>query len=239
MTVHPLHSASAGPEQDWAGFLPLAARFITARAPPAPVPLVPEFALHLAPVLNPVWEGAAQFLNRPDIPPPFWSIAWPGGQALARHVLDHPGLARGKRVLDFASGSGLVALAAKKAGAARVVANDVDPLAIAAIGLNSALNALEVEVRHDNLVGKGMEEFDLILAGDFCYEWPMAGYAVEWLRLEAAAGREVIFADPGRPHAPAHGREELARFTVPTSTETEDAPQKSAGVFRLLAGEDL
>jgi predicted nicotinamide N-methyase len=227
----------AARDQDWPSFVRTMSVFIeknTARARP---PMVPEIELYLATEFTPLWRTTEQLLQRQNIPPPFWGFAWPGGQALARLILEEPERVRGKRVFDFASGSGLVALACQKAGAASVTANDIDPMAIVAIGMNAHINRLEINVRHEDLVGKSLPDFDLILAGDFCYEWPMAGYAVEWLRGEAAQGREVIFADPGRPHAPQSGIEELKRYKVPTSKEVEDSEVKNTGVFRLLPEE--
>jgi predicted nicotinamide N-methyase len=227
----------AARDQDWPSFLRLMSAFIEKNAQRARPPMVPEIELYLVTEITPLWRATEKLLQRENIPPPFWGFAWPGGQALARTILEDHDIVRGKRVFDFASGSGLAALAAKKAGALSVTANDVDPMAIAAMGLNAHINKLDIEVRHDNLIGKSLKDFDIILAGDFCYEWPLAGYAVEWLRGEAAQGREVIFADPGRPHAPKTGIQELRRFQVPTSKEVEDSEVKSTGVFRLLSEE--
>jgi predicted nicotinamide N-methyase len=229
--------SAPSPTQDWPQFIRVMSEFIEKITTVQARTLVPEIKLHLAMEISPLWKATEKFLEKENIPPPFWCFAWPGGQALARYVLDNPETVRGKRVLDFASGSGLVAFACKKAGAAKVIANDVDPLAIASIALNAKLNDVEVDVLHDNLVGHELSESDLIIAGDFCYEWPMAGYAMEWLRGEVAKGREVLFADPGRPHAPKTGLEEIARYAVPTSTEVEDSTVKSTGVFRLEAEE--
>ncbi|HVY13547.1 MAG TPA: 50S ribosomal protein L11 methyltransferase [Alphaproteobacteria bacterium] len=235
MKTKQLRNQETKKQQDWPAFLPLATGFIRQHSFIACPPLVPEIELHLAESITPLWRACEDFLQKPNVPPPFWSVAWPGGQALARLLLDGREDVKGKRVLDFASGSGLVAFAAAKAGAASVTANDVDPLAIAAIGLNAQRNNLDLNVLHDNLVGRDLVDYDLILAGDFCYEWPMAGYAVEWLRAEVKKGRRVIFADPGRPHAPRTGIKELWRVDVPASLEVEDAEVKNTGVFRLLS----
>ncbi|MBI3418703.1 MAG: methyltransferase [Proteobacteria bacterium] len=211
--------------------------FITANTAAASPGLVPEIQLYLATEITPLWRSCEKFLQRENIPPPFWALAWPGGQALSRYILDHPETVRGKRVLDFASGSGLVALACKKAGAVAVTANDVDPMAIVATSLNATLNGQELNVLHDNLIGRALPEVDVITAGDFCYEWPMAGYAMEWLRRLVGEGKTVLFADPGRPHAPLGGFIELFRIAVPTTRDVEDSETKSTGVFRLLADE--
>jgi predicted nicotinamide N-methyase len=186
-------------------------------------------------VIDPLWRATEEVFQTKNIPPPFWAFAWPGGQALARYILDHPETVRGKRVFDFASGSGLVALAAKKAGAAEVTANDIDPVAIVAIAANAQENNLVLTTLHQNMLNADMAAYDVILAGDFCYEWPMAGYAVEWLRGCVAQGKTVFFADPGRPHAPRDGIAEVARYTISTTTDIEDSVQKVTMVYRLLA----
>jgi len=212
---------------DWPGFI----RSHTVLAAP---PLVPELSLYLASEITPLWRVTESLLAREDVPPPFWSFAWPGGQALARFILDNPGLVAGKRVFDFASGSGIVALAAKKAGAAEVIANDVDPVAIIAIAMNAAHNQLCISPLAKNCVHDSLAGFDLILAGDFCYEWPMAGYAVEWLRRLAGQGKTVLCADPGRAYLPLEGKEACGRYDVPTTTEVEDSTIKTTTIYRFL-----
>lgn len=197
-------------------------------------PLVPEIKLHLASEITPLWRATEASLAQEDMPPPFWSFAWPGGQALARFIMDHPQWIKDRRVFDFASGSGLVAFAAKMAGAKTVTANDVDPLAILAITLNAEANALEINTAQEDYVGKNMDEFDVILAGDFCYEWPMAGYAVEWLRLCVAEGKTVLIADPGRTYLPQEGIKALAHVDVPVSREVEDSAIKHTTIYQLL-----
>lgn len=225
-------------EQNWPEFSKRMGAFIMRNTQLAAPPLVPEISLYLANDVTPLWKATEEFLQKQNIPAPFWCFAWPGGQALARYILDNPESVRGKRVLDFASGSGLVAIAAKISGALSVTANDVDPLAIVSIGLNATHNKAALNVLHDNLVGKNLPDYDVLLAGDFCYEWPMAGYAVEWLRGQVAQGRRVLFADPGRPHAPRTGLQELARYAVATTTAVEDSDVKSTGVFNLLPSEE-
>lgn len=227
----PTHNA----EQDWQGFAAHYVPFIKSHTALIAPPLVPEISLHLASEITPLWRATEGAFARLNIPPPFWSFAWPGGQALARHILDNPALVAGKRVFDFASGSGLVALAAKKAGAAAVMANDVDPLAILAISLNAEANSLALDTLHQNQLGKAMHGYDVIVAGDFCYEWPMAGYAIEWLRRCVAEGVTVLCADPGRPHAPQDGLDVLATYDVPTTREVEDSTLKHTKIFSLQA----
>lgn len=225
-------------KDDWPAFLDGAAAFIASATSLISPPAVPELKLHLATAFDPIWRMTEEMFANQKIPAPFWCVAWPGGQALARYILDHPQLVAGKRVFDFASGSGLVALAAKRAGAAAVIANDIDPVAMAAITLNAKANALELTIEHKNRLNAPVEDADVILAGDFCYEWPMAGYAVEWLRGLAAAGKTVLFADPGRVYAPKEGIEALFKITIPTTRDVEDNDHKDVRVFRLLAGEE-
>ena len=209
--------------------------FIAANTGVAVPPLVPEIRLHLASEITPLWEATEQALARHGLPPPYWAFAWPGSQALARHLLDHPGLVAGQRVFDFAAGSGLAAIAAAKAGAAAVEANDVDPWAGTAIALNAALNAVDLVVSRADRVGDRLEGVSLILAGDVCYERPMAERILPWLGGLAAAGRTVLLADPGRAYLPAEdGLEEIARYRVATTRELEDREERVTRVLRLV-----
>src|SRR5262249_10589988 len=150
-----------------------------------------------------------------------------------RYILDDPSAVRRRRVLDFAAGSGLVGIAAARAGAARVVAADIDPIAAAAIALNAAVNGVTIEGMQDDPIGRPSGR-DVVLAGDACYEQPMAGRATEWLRRLAAAGTEVLLGDPGRSYRPADGLMELARYRVPTSLELETRTECETVVWRLL-----
>lgn len=225
-------------QQNWPEFAAFYGRFIRAHTALAQPPLVPEISLYLASAITPLWRATEESFARQNIPPPFWSFAWPGGQAMARYILDNPDHVKNKRVFDFASGSGLIALAAKKAGASDVIANDVDPLAIVAMALNADANHLSITSLHQNMVHKALPDVDVIIAGDFCYEWPMAGYAIEWLRALVLEGKTVLFADPGRPHAPKDDIEELAIYDVPTTREVEDREVKETRVFRMLAMSD-
>ena len=184
-------------------------------------PLVPEIRLHLASEVVPLWQATEANLAERGLPPPSWAFAWPGGQALARHLLDHPELVRGKRVLDFAAGSALAGIAAAKAGAANVAAAEIDRLAIAAIGLNAELNAVELAMIEADIVGQA-GSWDVVLAGDVCYERPMAERVGQWLGELAAAGVMVLMGDPGRSYLPTTGLREIARYRVPTSLDLED-----------------
>ena len=199
-------------------------------------PLCPELVLHLATEATPLWEATEAFLEESGLPPPYWAFAWPGGQATARHLLDAPDLVRGLRVLDLGAGSGIGAIAAARAGAASVVAADIDPLSVRAIRMNAAANGVVVEATTDDLVGGDPTAFDLVLAGDVCYERPMAGRVTAWLRAIAASGRTVLLADPGRTYLPSDGLVGLARYTVPTSLELEDREERETVIWRVAVG---
>ena len=214
---------------------PATPAFLAAHTRVQTPPLLPELRLHLADALTPLWEGTEVELERSGMPPPFWAFAWAGGQALARLVLDNPPLVRGRTVLDFASGSGLVGLAAARSGARRVLCADIDPFAAAAIAANGALNGLAVECTTEDLVGRLDLEADLVLAGDICYEAPLATRVEAWLRALARGGREVLLGDPGRKFAPQGGLEELAAYDVTTTLEIESTTLRRATVWRVLA----
>ena len=144
-------------------------------------PLVPEIRLHLATEMTPIWQATEETLARGAVPPPFWAFAWAGGQALARYLLDHPETVRGREVLDIGSGSGIVAIAAAKAGASRVVAAEIDHFAAAAIALNTALNGVTVRIETRDLLDRAAAGWGVALAGDICYEEPMSSRAMRWL----------------------------------------------------------
>jgi predicted nicotinamide N-methyase len=193
-------------------------------------PLVPEVRLHLASEVLPLWTKTEEELGRQGVPPPYWAFAWAGGQALARYVLDHG--AEGEKVLDFGSGSGLVAIAAKKAGAASVLAADIDPFSAAAIRQNAIDNDVVLDVTTDDVIGRN-DPWTLILVGDMCYERPLAERLTQWLRDHARAGGTVLVGDPGRSYFPKTGVEKLASYDVPTSRDLEDRDMWQTGVFRL------
>ncbi|UEM04340.1 50S ribosomal protein L11 methyltransferase [Skermanella rosea] len=208
--------------------------FVRANTELAAAPLLPEILLHLATQVTPLWEATEANLAACNLPPPYWAFAWPGGRAVARHLLDNPGLVAGRRVLDFASGSGMAAIAAAKAGAARVAAVEIDDFAVAAIGLNAGANGVTLDVLRDDIVGRPLPGIDVILAGDVCYERPMAERVIAWLRGLARGGTLVILGDPGRAYLPKSGLEALARFAVPTSLDLEDREVRDTTVWRLL-----
>jgi predicted nicotinamide N-methyase len=210
-----------------------AAAFLRANTAIAAPDLVPEIRLHLATEITPIWQATEAWLAREGIEPPFWAFAWPGSQAMARLILDAPRHVAGRRVLDFAAGCGLAAIAAARAGAALVEAAEIDPLAIAAIRLNAGLNEVAVTPLDGDVVGAPCR-WDLILAGDVCYEALMTAHILPWLRAMAAAGAEVWLADPGRAYVPRERLAEIGRFDVPVTRELEDRDRREVTISRLL-----
>ncbi|RJF82086.1 methyltransferase [Azospirillum cavernae] len=198
-------------------------------------PLLPEITLHLATEVTPLWMATEETLAEKNLPPPYWAFAWPGGQAVARLLLDRPDLVAGKSVLDFAAGTGIVGIAAMKAGAARVQACEIDRFALAAIRLNAEANGVEVKPVSVDLIGRDLPGIDIVLAGDVCYEKPMAEKVTAWLRRIAATGTLVLLGDPGRAYVPTSGLEKVATYTVPTSLELEDRETRETVIWRLLA----
>jgi predicted nicotinamide N-methyase len=206
--------------------------FVRKHTAPRPVPLAPELRTYQATELTPLWHATAADLRRWD-DSPFWAFPWAGGQALARHVLDHPEIVRGRRVLDFATGSGLVAIAAARAGATRVVAADLDPFCEAAVTLNAELNGIALEFRDGDPIGEPLEEFDVVLAGDVFYERPLAERSLAWFAELAAQGLVVLAGDPGRNYSPSSGFTVRARYDVPTTLEIEGRAVLQARVLEI------
>ncbi len=207
--------------------------FIRANTAAAFAPLVPEITLQLATEITPIWQASEAWLAAENVSPPFWAFAWPGGQALARRVLDAPQLVAGRRVLDFAAGGGIAAIACAMAGA-EVEACEIDPLAVAAIRLNAEANGARVDALHADMVGTECR-WDLILCGDVCYEAPMTARILPWLRRMAASA-EVWVADPGRAYAPRDGVQTLAVYDVPTTLELEDRAERRVMLYGLMCG---
>ena len=197
-------------------------------------PLVPEIRLHLATEITPIWQATEETLARSALPPPFWAFAWAGGQALARYLLDHPEAVAGRSVLDFGAGSGLVAIAAAKAGAASVLAAEIDHFAAAAIAANAALNEVAIAVTTADVLGTCDPRWEVVTAGDVCYERPMAERVTAWLRVLAARGSLILLGDPGRAYLPRYGMQERARYLVPTSRELEDRETRDGVVWEML-----
>jgi predicted nicotinamide N-methyase len=197
-------------------------------------PLIPEIRLYQATEVTELWEATEAALEEMGLPPPFWAFAWAGGQALARYLLDDPTPVRGKRVLDFATGGGLVAIAAALAGAATVTACDIDRFAIAAAEANAAENGVTLDLLCDDVVGQANPGWDVIFAGDICYEQTPSQRMIAWLRGLAADGTPVYLGDPMRTFLPRSGLEELARYSVPTTKAIEDTDVRNARVWRVL-----
>jgi predicted nicotinamide N-methyase len=197
-------------------------------------PLVPEVRLHLATEVVPLWRKTEEQLEEQGVPPPYWAFAWAGGQALARYVLDHPEAVRGKSALDFGSGSGLVAIAAAKAGATHVLAAEIDAFAAAAIQLNADANGARLAITQEDLIGR-TGDWATILLGDMCYERPLAERLLVWLTERARAGATVLLGDPGRSYFPKSGVEKLATYRVETTRELEDRDIRETSVYRLYA----
>ena len=193
-------------------------------------PLVPEIALHLAAEITPIWQATEDWLAQRNVDPPFWAFAWPGGQALARHILDHPATAAGRRVLDFAAGGGIAAIACARTGAMAEAA-EIDPMAIAAINLNAEANNVTITAEPGDVVGAPCR-WDLILCGDVCYEAPMTAHILPWLRAMAHSA-EVWVADPGRAYLPRDGLTAFATYHVPTTLELEDRTERQVTLYRL------
>jgi predicted nicotinamide N-methyase len=207
--------------------------FILAQTAIAAPPLVPEIKLHLATEITAIWEATEASLAATNLPPPYWAFAWAGGQALTRFLLDHPDWVKGKRVLDFAAGSGLSAIGAAKAGATQVQAAEIDDFAIAAIALNARVNDVAIDLVRDDLIGFA-PRWDVVLAGDVCYERPMAERVITWFRALAGRGVAILMGDPGRAYLPQSGLVELARYQVPTSLELEDRTMRETIIWRLM-----
>jgi len=197
---------------------------------------VPEIHLHLATEITPIWQATEETLARSGLPPPFWAFAWAGGQALARYLLDHPAEVAGRSVLDFGAGSGLVAIAAAKAGGALVLAAEIDDFAAAAIAANAQLNGAAIDVTTEDLLDTVDPRWEIVTAGDVCYERPMADRVTGWLRKLVARGTLVLLGDPGRAYLPDKGLTERARYLVPTSRELEDRDCRETIVWQLLPG---
>ena len=206
--------------------------FIRANTALMAPPHVPEIVLHLADEAHALWHRTEEELEAIGLPPPFWAFAWAGGQGLARHVLDHPHRVAGRRVLDFASGSGLVAIAAMKAGAAHVLAADIDPFCAAAIALNAAENGVAVDFTAEDLVGRP-GDWDVVLAGDVFYDRGFAERLLPWFAALKATGAEILVGDPGRAYLPKTGLDRLATYEVPVTRALEDSEVKRTTVWRL------
>ena len=206
--------------------------FILANTSLSEPPHVPEIRLHLADEAHDLWLKTEEELAAIGLPPPFWAFAWAGGQGLARYILDHPETVRGKRVLDFASGSGLVAIAADMAGAREILAVDIDPFCEAAIGLNARANGAALEFTGSDVIGSD-GGWDVLLAGDVFYDRPFAERLVPWFSSLRQRGAEILVGDPGRSYLPKDRMQALAIYQVPVTRALEDAEVKKTTVWRF------
>ena len=201
-----------------------------------PVPGLEEIRLHLGDEVLPLWHAIQLETNDPDAALPFWAFAWSGGLAIAQHLRAHPELVAGRRVFDLASGSGLCAVAALRAGAATVTAVDIDRFAVAAIELNARANRQRIAVQLGDVLDDDPPEADIVLAGDCWYDADLAARVLPWLRRVRDRGIEVLVGDPGRRYLPADALVALATYDVRTTTELEDLEHKQGRVYALRAG---
>jgi predicted nicotinamide N-methyase len=214
--------------------MPLSARaFVLRHTRLRPVPGFEEVRLHLADEVLPLWHAVQVETGDPDVAVPYWAFAWGGGLAIGRYLREHPEAVAGRRVFDLGSGSGLCAIAALHAGASVATAADVDPFAVAAIGLNARANGHRVAVQCRDVLDDRPPKVDVILAGDCWYEARLAGRVLPWLRQAHASGIEVLTGDPGRHHLPTDELRELATYEVRTTTELEDLDHKVGRVYSL------
>jgi predicted nicotinamide N-methyase len=220
-------------ENGWLGLNAKHADFITAQTEILSPPLVPEVELHLAHESVPLWQKTEEELGEMGLAPPFWAFAWAGGQALARHILDNPEIVSGKSVIDLASGSGLVGIAAMKAGASSVLAADIDPFSAAAMRLNAILNNVSMSVTTDDLLAAPLPDADVLLIGDLFYEKALAARVFAFAENAKAKGMTVLIGDPGRSYLPKDKLEKCAEFSVPVSRDLEDAEIKRSAVWQL------
>jgi predicted nicotinamide N-methyase len=209
------------------------AGFIKSNTKLLPVPLTPEIRLHLAEESLAIWRQTEEELGRMNVPPPWWAFAWAGGQALARYVLDHPALAAGRSVLDLGAGSGLAGIAAIKAGAARVLAADTDPFALAAIALNAEANEVSLQGTGEDLLAARPSRFDLVLVGDLFYERALAERVLAFVGAARGQGAAVLVGDPRRSYFPRERFTQVVEYRVPVTRDLEDMEIKLTAVWRL------
>jgi predicted nicotinamide N-methyase len=212
------------------------AQFVRANTRLKPVPHVPEILLHVADATVPLWRKTESELAAMGLPSPFWAFAWAGGQALARYVLDHCDEIAGRRVLDLGAGSGLVAIAAARAGAAPVVASDIDAFAEQAIALNAEANGVYIEILRRDPLGDRVPiepRYDIILAGDLFYERETAERALAFLRHHAAVGTQVLIGDPGRAYLPKQRLRRCRDYSIAVARDLEDSDSKHTTVWML------
>lgn len=207
--------------------------FVAANTMLRPVPHVPEISIHVADDALPIWEKTEEELGEIGLPPPFWAFAWAGGQAVARYLLDNPHLVAGKTVIDFASGSGLVAIAARLAGATSVLATDIDPICGAAMDINARVNGVSFDIDLTDITSDPSKDYDVICAGDVFYEAEMAQNIMVWLTSEHKRGAKIFIGDPGRSYLPKDRLTKVADYQVPVTRTLEDSDIKATSVWTL------
>ncbi|MDW3204967.1 MAG: 50S ribosomal protein L11 methyltransferase [Alphaproteobacteria bacterium] len=195
--------------------------------------LLPEMKLYLAQDDVPLYRMGEDELDALGIGTPYWAFAWAGGQALGRYLLDNPSVVRGRKVLDFGAGSGMVAIAAAMAGAFDVIAADIDPVAAEAMRLNAELNDVHLDILTEDVIGSTDPDFEVVLIGDVFYDKGLADLVLPWLRELEVLGRTVLIGDPGRFYLPSMGMERVARYASETTGLMEDTDLRNAGVWRL------
>lgn len=198
-----------------------------------PVPGLEQIRLHLADEVLPLWHSVQVESDDPDAALPYWAFAWGGGLAIAHYLREHPEVVAGRRVFDFASGSGLCAIAAVNEGADAVTASDIDPFAVAAIGLNARVNGHRIAVVRRDVLDEPPPDVDVVLAGDCWYEARLAERVLPWLQRVRASGIDLLVGDPGRRYLPTDALEELATYEVRTTTELEDLEYKVGRVYAV------
>jgi len=198
-------------------------------------PLVPEIRLHLAHEAVPLWQKTEEELGEMGLAPPFWAFAWAGGQALARYVIDHSDRVENLRVVDLATGSGLVAIAAVQAGSASIIATDIDEFATTVAEMNAELNQVSLDIKLEDVLHRQPPSADVILVGDLFYEKTLAARCLTWLRQAQGQGAKVFIGDPGRSYLPKEQLEKLAEYNVPVTRDLEDAEIKKTAVWQLRA----
>lgn len=206
--------------------------FIQSHTVLKPVDMVPEITLYQASKITPIWQATENWLVQQNIEPPFWAFAWPGGKALARYILDYPAFIQGKRILDFAAGCGIAAIACGIQHAGFIETADIDPLAQQACALNAKQNHVILDKNSSDIVGQ-KSQWDIIFCGDVCYEAPMTQHIWPWLKACAASGSEVIIADPGRNYLPKKELVPFHEYDIPTTTELEDCLIRHTVLYRL------
>lgn len=214
------------------------AEVITRCTRPATLPLLPELRLHLVTRDAPLWQATDADLVRLGVTAPFWATAWAGGQGLARYLLDHPGEVAGKRVLDLATGSGIVAIAAMKAGAASVRATDIDAYAVEATRLNAALNGVTLQLVLGDVIDDPCDDIDVVLAGDVFYDRSLSLRSMRWFRELATGGKPVIVGEAGRYHRPKADLMPRGAYDIAETAEIEDDGVRHTNVYAIRGYQD-